>query len=56
VPRFFSAESYWNQPIGPDPQIDPRNDFYLSDLVPFPVREFRRCNWFGHMCLHLAQG
>jgi hypothetical protein len=24
--RFFSDDSYWNQPIGPDPAVDPNSD------------------------------
>jgi hypothetical protein len=45
VPRFFSGDSYWNQPIGPDPQIDPRNDFYLGELAKGPFGNF-------HLNLH----
>jgi hypothetical protein len=28
--RFFSDDSYWNMPIGPEPQVDPDSDRLLS--------------------------
>jgi len=31
--RFFAPDSFWNQPIGPNPAIDPLNDRYLEALA-----------------------
>ncbi len=31
--RFFADDSFWNTPIGPDAQIDPRSDHYLELLA-----------------------
>lgn len=30
--RFFSDDSFWNTPISPDPQIDPRSDHFIEIL------------------------
>lgn len=30
--RFFSETSFWNQPIGDNPEIDPRNDHFVKLL------------------------
>ena len=35
--RFFSATSFWNQAIGADPEIDPRNDQFISLLKSEPT-------------------
>ncbi|MGD2174584.1 MAG: hypothetical protein PVJ27_04205 [Candidatus Brocadiaceae bacterium] len=31
--RFFSDDSFWNQPVGPNPEIDPDSDHYLGLLA-----------------------
>lgn len=31
--RFFSDSSFWNQPIGPDPEIDPRSEHFTGLLM-----------------------
>jgi hypothetical protein len=33
--RFFSDESFWNQPIGPNPEIDPHSEEYLRALQEY---------------------
>jgi len=30
--RFFSDDSFWNTPIGENPEIDPRSDYWISLL------------------------
>lgn len=30
--RFFSDDSFWNTPIGEDPELDPRSDYWISLL------------------------
>ena len=35
--RFFSASSFWNQPIGNDPEIDPGSDHFISLLKTEPT-------------------
>ena len=35
--RFFSEDSFWNQPIGPDPEIDPGSDFYMRCWAKEPT-------------------
>jgi len=32
VKRFFAEDSFWNQPLENNPEIDPRNDHYISLL------------------------
>ena len=39
--RFFSDDSFWNQPIGPDARIDPRTERWVKLLETEPSRE----NW-----------
>ena len=34
--RFFSDSSFWNQPIGENPEIDPRSDYFISLLAKDP--------------------
>lgn len=34
--RFFSETSFWNQPIGPDPEIDERSDKWISLMKTEP--------------------
>jgi len=34
--RFFSDSSFWNQPIGKNPEIDPRSDYFISLLSKDP--------------------
>jgi hypothetical protein len=34
--RFFSTTSFWNQPIGDNPEIDPRNDHFIGLLKSEP--------------------
>ena len=33
MPRFFSPDSYWNQPIPVDAEADPRNDVFMNALA-----------------------
>jgi len=35
--RFFSETSFWNQPIGDNPEIDPRSDHFISLLKTEPT-------------------
>lgn len=35
--RFFSPDSFWNQPIGADPEIDPRSDHYIACWAKEPT-------------------
>jgi hypothetical protein len=41
--RFFSATSFWNQPIGPNPAIDPES----SQLVDFMAKADNRGFWLS---------
>jgi len=34
--RFFSDDSFWNEPIGPDPGIDPRSEHFTDLLMREP--------------------
>lgn len=34
--RFFSESSFWNQPIGENPELDPRNDHFIGLLKTEP--------------------
>ncbi len=34
--RFFSDSSFWNQPIGENPEIDPGSDYFISLLAKDP--------------------
>lgn len=33
MPRFFSPDSYWNRPIAPDDEVDPRSDVCMRVLA-----------------------
>ena len=35
--RFFSDSSFWNQPIGENPEIDPKSEYYISLLAKDPA-------------------
>lgn len=37
--RFFSDSSFWNQPIGDNPEIDPRSDEWIKMLESEPTGE-----------------
>ena len=37
--RFFSDDSFWNQPIGPAPKIAPQNDYWIGLLAEDPSCE-----------------
>ena len=37
--RFFSDESFWNQPIGENPEIDPDNEKWIKMLEQEPTGE-----------------
>ena len=39
VKRFFSDDSFWNQPIAADAKIDPRNDKWIKMLESEPTKE-----------------
>jgi hypothetical protein len=34
--RFFSESSFWNQPIGENPDFDPRSEYFVSLLKEEP--------------------
>lgn len=34
--RFFSNTGFWSQPLPPDPEIDPKSDYYISFLEKDP--------------------
>lgn len=38
--RFFSSDSFWNQPVGERPAVDPRSDHYLAMLGEEPGGPF----------------
>ena len=38
--RFFSDESFWNQPIPEDAEADPRSDYWISLLKQEPTKEY----------------
>jgi len=38
--RFFSDESFWNQPVPEDAEADPRSDYWISLLKQEPTREY----------------
>lgn len=42
ISRFFSDSSFWNQPIGENPEIDPRSDHFIDLLKTEPTG-----NYFG---------
>ncbi len=37
--RVFSSESFWNQPIGDNPEIDPKSDQWIAMLEKEPTGE-----------------
>lgn len=37
--RFFAGDSFWNQPIGDNPEIDPNSDKWISMLEQEPTGE-----------------
>ncbi len=39
VQRFFSDDSFWNQPIGDNPEIDPSSDKWIKMLEQEPTGE-----------------
>lgn len=39
VQRFFSDNSFWNQPIGDNPEIDPNNEKWIKMLEQEPTGE-----------------
>lgn len=46
--RFFSADSFWNQPIGPKAATDPRSDDFLAHLAVDPGGPFWiNCNEYA---------
>jgi hypothetical protein len=47
--RFFCDESFWNQPIGPNPRIDPRSERLIS-LPAGPIDE-----GFGPLHINIPQ-
>ena len=43
--RFFSEDSFWNQPIPPDAEIDPRNEEWIKLLEQEPTGENFGISW-----------
>lgn len=43
--RFFSDESFWNQPIPADAEIDPRSDKWIEMLKQEPSGEYFGISW-----------
>jgi hypothetical protein len=42
--RFFADESFWNQPLPANPEIDPQNDHFISLMKKEPTGPFFRIN------------
>jgi hypothetical protein len=45
VKRFFSDQSFWNQTIPENPEIDPRNDKWIKLLEQEPTKENFGITW-----------
>ena len=45
VKRFFSKESFWNQPIPEDAEVDPRTDKWIKMLEQEPTGEYFGISW-----------
>jgi len=43
--RFFSEQSFWNQPIPKEAEIDPRSDKWIKMLKQEPTNEYFGINW-----------